>query len=89
MQTQIAAGFARLVQAVNKAVAPTWWGYIPWPSTAAGVATVGGQPGKVRAHTRGAVTVYRFIPDVANPALDAFYSGYAGGVLSGLIASRG
>ena len=45
--------------------------------------------GDVYAYTLGGVTRYRLVPTVYSAALDAFYSGYSGGVLSGLICSRG
>jgi len=67
----------------------TWGDFIFWPSTLAGTATVSGVSGDVRSHTKGAVTVYRFIPSPYNAALDGFYSTYSGGVLSGLIVTRG
>ena len=57
--------------------------------TVAGAATVSSQPGQVWAHVLRGVTRFRFVPDTYSPALDAFYSGYSGGVLSGLIVSRG
>lgn len=59
------------------------------PPSVAGTATVAGQTGKVYAYARSGVTRYRFVPDTYDAALDEFYSTYTGGVLSGLIASRG
>jgi hypothetical protein len=70
-------------------ITPSWADLVMWPSASAGTATVSGQAGAVRSHTRGGVTYYRFIPTSFNPALDGFYSGYTGGVLSGLLVSRG
>lgn len=57
--------------------------------TASGAATVSGQPGAVRSHTSGGVTVFRFIPAPYAAGLDGFYSGFDGTTLSGLIVSRG
>lgn len=54
-----------------------------------GTATVSTQPGAVYAYTLGGVTRYRFVPNAYSPALDAFYATYSGGVLGGLITSRG
>jgi hypothetical protein len=45
--------------------------------------------GDVQAYTLGGVTRYRLIPDSGALAQDAFYSAFAAGVCSGLIASRG
>ena len=45
--------------------------------------------GDVYAYTLGGVTRYRLVPSVYSAALDAFYSTFSGGVLSGLICSRG
>lgn len=89
MQTEIAAAFARVVQAVNQSAAPTWGTLVFWPSAEAGTATVSSQPGAVRSHSRAGQTVYRFIPANGDMALDGFYTTYSGGVLSGLIVSRG
>ena len=54
-----------------------------------GTATVSGQPGQVLSYALGGVTRFRFVPDTYSAALDGFYAGYAGGVLSGLITTRG
>jgi hypothetical protein len=67
----------------------TWDQLVFWPSTAAGTATVSGQAGDVRTHTKGGVSYHRFIPSDYSEALDGFYTTYTGGVLSGLVASRG
>lgn len=45
--------------------------------------------GNVYAYTLGGVTRYRLVPSVYSAAQDAFYSSFSGGVLSGLIISRG
>jgi hypothetical protein len=89
VQAKIAAAFARLTLAVNRAAAPSWGVYVFWPSALAGGASVSGVTGQVRAHSKGGQTVYRFIPDVYSAELDGFYAGYSGGVLSGLIVKRG
>jgi hypothetical protein len=45
--------------------------------------------GSIYAYTLDGVTRYRLVPSIYNPALDAFYTTFTGGVLSGLIVSRG
>lgn len=72
--------------------APTWTYYATrWSSAPAAVggATVSGNAGTVYAYTLDGTTRYRFVPTSYAPALDAFYSAYASGVLAGLIVSRG
>jgi hypothetical protein len=59
--------------------------YAAWPSAEAGTVAAG----VVRSHTRQGVTVYRLIPAPYDPATDAFYTTFTGGVLSGLITARG
>ena len=54
-----------------------------------GTATVSGEAGAVWEYTLDGVTRYRFVPDDYNPTLDAFYSEFTGGALSGLIVARG
>jgi hypothetical protein len=54
-----------------------------------GTATVSSQTGKVFEYPLGTTTRYRFVPTTYSAALDGFYSTYTGGVLSGLIVSRG
>ena len=63
----------------------SWDSLVFWPSASEG-AVAGGD---VRSHTRGGVTVYRFIPSPYDPTQDGFYSDFTGGVLSGLITTRG
>lgn len=88
MQPEIAAAFGRIVQAVNKAAAPTW-GHLATNWSAA-PAVVGSVPaGSVYSYTLGGVTRYRLVPSPYLAANDAFYSGFSGGALSGLIVSRG
>ena len=58
-----------------------------WTSAPAQVGTVAA--GAVYAYTLGGVTRYRLVPTTYSAALDAFYTTYSGGVLSGLICSRG
>lgn len=45
--------------------------------------------GVVYSYVLDATTRYRFVPNTYNPAQDAFYSGWDGATLSGLIAARG
>jgi hypothetical protein len=59
------------------------------PPAEVGTATVSGQSGVVLSFVLDGVTRYRFVPDTYSPVLDGFYSTYSGGVLSGLITSRG
>jgi hypothetical protein len=88
MQAQLSAAFGRLVQAVNKAAAPAWIDYATNWSTPP--VLVGSTPaGDVYSYTLDGVTRYRFVPAMYDPALDAFYSNFSGGVLSGMIVSRG
>jgi hypothetical protein len=63
----------------------SWMDYVAWPSNAAGVTAAGA----VNAHARGGVTVYRLIPSPYVAAQDAIYTTFAGGVLSGLLTTRG
>ena len=69
------------------------WDYLVanWSTAPAsvGTATVSSQPGEVFEYPLGSVTRYRFVPTTYSAALDAFYTTYSGGVLSGLICSRG
>lgn len=57
--------------------------------TEIGTATVSTQSGSVLSYVLAGVTRYRFVPDTYSAALDGFYSSYSGGVLSGLIVTRG
>jgi hypothetical protein len=59
------------------------------PPAAAGVATVSSAAGTVTTYQLDGVTRWRFVPDDYDAALDAFYSAFSGGVLSGLIVARG
>jgi hypothetical protein len=60
------------------------------PSVAEGTATVSSITGDVRKHSKtGLADIYRFIPSNGNAALDAFYTTFTGGVLTGLIVARG
>lgn len=72
---------------------PLTWDFLAtkWttPPTEVGAATVSGQTGAVFLYALEGVTRYRFVPSVYLAALDGFYSEYSGGVLSGLIVSRG
>lgn len=69
---------------------PSWMDLVAWPSVADGTSTVAGQPGAVRRHSKiGQSDIYRFIPTVYDAALDAFYTTFSGGVLTGLICTRG
>lgn len=88
LETRITA-LAQAMGADVKALSLSWGALVFWPSAAVGTATVSTQPGAVRSHSRAGQTVYRFIPDNGDMALDAFYTTYSGGVLSGLIVSRG
>lgn len=70
--------------------APATWGdFVFWPSVEAGSATVSGTSGSVRSHTKSGQTYFRFIPEPYNAALDGFYTTFTGGVLSGLVVTRG
>jgi hypothetical protein len=62
------------------------WGTAP---AQVGTATVSTQAGVVLSYTLRGVTRFRFVPDTYSPQQDAFYSNYSGGVLSGLIVTRG
>lgn len=73
----------QMAHRVNSALG--WIDYVTWPSAEAGTVAAGA----VRSHTRGGVTVFRLIPSNGNPAQDAFYTTFTGGVLSGLITTRG
>jgi hypothetical protein len=63
----------------------SWMDYVGFFSTAAGTTAAG----DVRAYTKQSTTVYRLIPIPYDPAQDAFYSTFSGGVLSNLIITRG
>ena len=45
--------------------------------------------GQVYSYTLNNVTRYRYVPATYDPKQDAFYSTFAGGILSGLITTRG
>ena len=45
--------------------------------------------GDVYTYTLDATTRYRFVPTTYDPTQDAFYTTFSGGVLSGLIVTRG
>lgn len=81
---QIAAGFDRLVNAVNKAAAPSWSEMVFWPS----IETTPLSGGRVRSHASGQTIVFRFIPVPYAPTQDKFYANYADGTLTGELASR-
>lgn len=66
-------------------VGRSWMDYAGWPSAPAGTTA----NGEVLAYTRQGATVYRLIPAPYDFALDAFYSTFSGGILSGLIVTRG
>lgn len=59
------------------------------PPTLAGRASVAGEAGDVWLYTAGGTQRFRFVADDYDAALDAFYSSYTAGVLSGLIVARG
>jgi hypothetical protein len=63
----------------------SWMDYVAWPSVDAGSVT----GGSVRTHTKGGETIYRFIPEPYAATGDGFYADFTGGVLSGLITTRG
>ena len=71
---------------------PLAWVYLAsqWetPPSQIGVATVTGQTGTVWSYTLNSVTRYRFVPDNYSAALDAFYTAYSGGELSGFVTKR-
>ena len=68
---------------------PLTWDFLVmnWSTAPAVVGTVA--TGDVYAYTLGGVTRYRLVPSVYSAAQDAFYSSFSGGVLSGLICTRG
>ena len=45
--------------------------------------------GKVFNYTLEGITRFRFVPTIYNPSLDAFYSTFTSGILTGLITKRG
>lgn len=65
------------------------WGYYKdhWSADPTLQATVAA--GDVWAYQLDGVTRYRLVPEPYNPVMDAFYSTFAGGALSGLIVTRG
>ena len=69
--------------------APVTWAYFKdhWSETPTPAGTTSG--GSVLAYTLDGVTLYRLVPAPYDPAQDAFYNTFTGGVLSGLIAARG
>ena len=58
-----------------------------WSTAPAQAGTVAA--GAVYAYTLGGVTRYRLVPTAYSAGQDAFYANFTGGVLSGLIVSRG
>lgn len=68
---------------------PLTWDYFATNWTAAPSQAGIVAAGDVYAYTLGGVTRYRLVPSVYSAAQDAFYSSFSGGVLSGLIISRG
>lgn len=68
---------------------PQPWAYYKdhWSAEPTLQATVAA--GDVWAYQLDGVTRYRLVPEPYNPVMDAFYSTFAGGALSGLIAARG
>lgn len=58
-----------------------------WTSTPQLVGTTAA--GTVYSYVLGPVTRYRLVPSTYSAAQDAFYSNFSGGVLSGLICTRG
>ena len=67
----------------------TWDHLVFWPSSDAGTATVSGTSGFVSSHTKSGQTYFRFRPEPYSAALDGFYTTFTGGVLSGLVVTRG
>ncbi len=69
--------------------APLSWEYFAanWSVSPSQVGTP--PAGVVYSYTLSGVTRYRLVPTVYDPTQDAFYSTFTGGVLSGLIVSRG
>lgn len=75
---------------IGAPVTDTWMDLVARPSVAVGTATVSTVTGDVRKHTKtGKADIYRFIPSNGDEALDAFYSTFSAGALSGLIVARG
>ena len=76
-------------QGIQGPAAPVTWSFYKdhWSSipTTAGTTAAG----SVLAYTLDGVTRYRLVPAPYDPAQDAFYTTFTGGVLSGLIAARG
>lgn len=67
---------------------PTWEFYAAnWSTPPTQVSTTAA--GAVYSYVLDGVTRYRLVPAVYDPTDDAFYSTFTGGVLSGLIVSRG
>lgn len=80
------------VDAYGRATAGTnalTWDFLAtnWTSAPSVAGTVAG--GTVYSYVRSGVARYRLVPTSYSAAQDAFYSGFSGGVLSGLIVSRG
>lgn len=69
--------------------APVTWAYFKdhWSETPTTAGTTAA--GSVLAYTLDGITRYRLVPAPYDPAQDAFYNTFTGGVLSGLIAARG
>jgi hypothetical protein len=59
------------------------------PPTAVGQSIVNEFAGAVLSYTLDGVTRFRFVPTIYDAALDRFYASFSGGVLSGLVVSRG
>lgn len=73
---------------VGEQEGPSWAELVTrWDVQPALAATI--TDGAVFAYQLDGVTRYRLVPSPYSPAGDAFYAGFAGGVLSDLVAARG
>jgi hypothetical protein len=73
----------------GSAASTTDWGHysLHWSTAPVSVGTVAA--GTVMAYTLGSTTTYRLVPSPYDATADAFYSTFAAGVLSGVLAVRG
>ena len=79
---------AQAIGADIKSMGLTWEHLVTnWSTAPTQAGTVAA--GAVYAYTLGGVTRYRLVPTAYSAGQDAFYANFTGGVLSGLIVSRG
>lgn len=82
-------GEAEVQALIDASSSTTSWGYYKdhWSAIPTNLGAITG--GNVWSYTLNGTTRYRFVPTAYDPTEDAFYTTFSGGILSGLIVTRG